>query len=113
MPNNDKQQGAILSREKLVQELTESVDLTRREAKAVVEAMLDAMVKALQQGDRIEIRNFGVFWSRVRAARTARNPVTGIKLDIPPKRVARFKPAKELEAKLNPPEEQAQAAEMP
>ncbi len=59
------------------------------------------MVEALQDGSRIELRGFGGFGIRQRAARTGRNPATGEAVEVPPKRVCYFKPGKVLVDLLN------------
>ena len=56
---------------------------------------------ALQGGDRIEIRGFGSFRTRQRRGRTGRNPKTGAKVEVPPKRIPFFKPSKELKDHVN------------
>ena len=58
-------------------------------------------IGALQSGDRIEIRGFGSFRARQRRGRTGRNPKTGDKVEVPPKRVPFFKPSKELKDYVN------------
>jgi len=60
--------------------------------------MIEAMTKALAQGGKVEIRGFGNFTVRQRAARKARNPRTGEMVEVPAKRVPHFKPSNELKA---------------
>ena len=59
------------------------------------------MVNALQNGQEVEIRGFGSFRFRNRAPRKGRNPKTGEKVDVPPKKIPYFKMGKELKALLN------------
>ena len=66
--------------------------------KEVVDAMIEAMTRALAKGDKIEIRGFGNFKVRQRGARKARNPRTGKMVEVPAKQVPYFKPGKELKA---------------
>ena len=54
------------------------------------------MADSLRAGESIEIRGFGSFGIRHRAARTGRNPKTGAAVQVPPKRVCYFKPGKRL-----------------
>ena len=86
----------------LVEEVTKIGDLTRRDAEIIVETIFDAVVGALREGDKIEIRGFGSFRIRQRNARTGRNPKTGTKVDVPAKKVPFFKPSKELRDLVNP-----------
>ena len=58
--------------------------------------MFDAIVSALQSGDKVEVRGFGSFRTRQRNGRTGRNPKTGVSVDVPAKKVPFFKPSKEL-----------------
>ena len=70
--------------------------LTRRDSEVIVETMFDAIVHALQSGDKVEVRGFGSFRTRQRNGRTGRNPKTGVSVDVPAKKVPFFKPSKEL-----------------
>ena len=86
----------------LVEEVTQIGDLTRRDGEVVVDTVFDAVIQALQSGDKIEIRGFGSFRIRQRKPRTGRNPKTGDKVEVPAKRVPYFKPSKELRDLVNP-----------
>jgi integration host factor subunit beta len=78
----------------LLEEGVQVTGLPRRESEDVVETIFESVIGALQGGDRIEIRDFGSF--RTRRGRTGRNPKTGAKVEVPPKRILSFKPSKEL-----------------
>ena len=86
----------------LVEEVSQLGDLTRRDGEVIVETIFDAVIGALQSGDKIEIRGFGSFRIRQRKPRTGRNPKTGAKVEVPAKRVPFFKPSKELRDLVNP-----------
>ena len=58
--------------------------------------MLNKLTEALQHSEGVELRGFGSFRIRHRGARTGRNPKTGDKVKVPPKRIPYFKPGKEL-----------------
>lgn len=75
--------------------------LTRVEADRVIGAMFDAVIDALAQGRRVELRGFGAFSARPRDGRLGRNPRTGDQITVPPKRVSHFKAGKEMRARLN------------
>ena len=85
----------------LVEEVVRVTELPRKESEAVVETIFESIIGALQGGDRIEIRGFGSFRTRQRRGRTERNPKTGAKVDVPPKRIPFFKPSKELKDHVN------------
>ena len=82
--------------------MIEGGDLTRRDGEIIVDLLFDSVIGALKGGDKIEIRGFGSFRTRSRKARTGRNPRTGERVDVPPKTVPFFKPAKELRDLINP-----------
>jgi integration host factor subunit beta len=85
----------------LVEEVVRVTELPRKESEAVVETIFESIIGALQGGDRIEIRGFGSFRTRQRRGRTGRNPKTGAKVEVPPKRIPFFKPSKELKDFVN------------
>jgi integration host factor subunit beta len=85
----------------LVEEVVRVTELPRKESESVVETIFESIIGALQGGDRIEIRGFGSFRTRQRRGRTGRNPKTGAKVEVPPKRIPFFKPSKELKDHVN------------
>ncbi len=72
--------------------------ITRTKAEIAVETVFGAMKKALERGDRIELRGFGVFTVKPRKTGIGRNPRTGAQVTIPPGTAVRFKPGKELQS---------------
>ena len=74
--------------------------LTQLKTKEIVQKTFDAIVETLVEEGRIELRNFGVFEVKKRAARKARNPRTGQRVDVPEKYVVTFKPGKEMEERV-------------
>jgi integration host factor subunit beta len=87
----------------LVEEVTRITELPRKESEAVVETIFESIIAALQADDKIEIRGFGSFRTRERRGRTGRNPKTGAKVAVPPKKIPYFKPSKELKDYVNNP----------
>lgn len=85
-----------MTKRELVSEVATKVGLTQNEVSNIVQALLDSIVEALSEGERLEIRNFGVFEIKIRDARVGRNPRTGEEVPIPEKRVPSFKPGKAL-----------------
>lgn len=73
----------------------------RSDIELAVTAILEAITKALVSDDRVEIRGFGSFSTHARAARTGRNPATGQSVQVPAKRVVRFKPGVELRERVH------------
>ena len=76
-------------------------NLTEVKAARIIELIIDGFKDALAKGDRIEIRGFGSFVMRDYRTYTGRNPKTGDKLEIKPKRLPYFKVGKELKGKIN------------
>ena len=81
------------------------MQLTQLKTKEIVQKTFDAIVEALVTERRIELRNFGVFEVKKRAARKARNPRTGERVDVSEKYVVTFKPGKEMEERVRQLEE--------
>jgi integration host factor subunit beta len=89
-------------RSELIQLLAQdNPGLTARELDMIVSAFFDAVVKQLANGGRVELRGFGAFSTRARDGRTGRNPRTGSAVAVDAKRVAYFKPGKEIRDRLN------------
>lgn len=85
----------------LIEEVIRITELPRKESETVVETVFESIIEALQKNDKIEIRGFGSFRSRERRGRVGRNPKTGAKVEVPPKRIPFFKPSKELKDFVN------------
>ena len=81
----------------LVNEVVNRTGITKTKAELAVETIFEAMKKALERGDRIELRGFGVFNVKPRKTGIGRNPRTGAEVNIPPGKAVRFKPGKELQ----------------
>ena len=85
----------------LVEEVAKVTELTRKDSEVIVDTLFDSVIKALKEGDKLEVRGFGSFRVRQRNARVGRNPKTGEKVEVPAKRVPYFKPSKELKDLIN------------
>ena len=81
----------------IVNRVVERTGVSRTKAELAVETVFEAMKRALEKGDRIELRGFGVFNVRPRKTGIGRNPRTGEEVNIPPGKAVRFKPGKELQ----------------
>lgn len=93
---NDKN----VTKKHLVDQITRRTSLSRHDVQAVVQGVFDEVIDAVGQGKRIEIRDFGVFEVKSRAARTAQNPKTLEPVPVPPKLAVRFKPGRLMKAAL-------------
>ena len=102
---------SAMTKADLISVVAKRLDITQVQSGIIVEAALKSVVNALQSGQEVEIRGFGSFRFRNRAPRKGRNPKTGEKVDVPPKKIPYFKMGKELKSLLNgrAAEEEAQA----
>lgn len=89
-----------MTKKEIVKTISEEIGLTQLKTKEIVQKTFDAIVETLVADHRIELRNFGVFEVKRRAARKARNPRTGEKVFVPEKFVVTFKPGKEMEGRV-------------
>jgi len=96
-----------VTKKEIVKTISDACQLTQLQTKEIVQRTFDAIVETLVEEKRIELRNFGVFEVKKRAARKARNPRTGDKVYVPEKYVVTFKPGKEMEEKVRELERQA------
>ncbi len=86
----------------LVQKITTAnPHLYQRDVERIVNVIFDEIIAALAQGDRVELRGFGAFTVKHRAARVGRNPRTGETVSVPEKFVPFFKSGKEMRERLN------------
>ena len=113
-PNNvGGLENCIVTKKEIVKTISDEIGLTQLKTKEIVQKTFDAIVDTLvedtkanlSKGDagtlgRIELRNFGVFEVKRRAARKARNPRTGEKVFVGEKFVVTFKPGKEMEERV-------------
>src|ERR1700682_5726713 len=90
-----------LTKADLIEEVLSITELARKESETIVETIFESIIQALQKGDKIEIRGFGSFRTRQRRGRVGRNPKTGAKVEVPPKKIPFFKPSKELKDFVN------------
>ena len=89
-----------MTKKEIVKTISEEIGMTQLKTKEIVQKTFNAIVETLVEERRIELRNFGVFEVKARAARKARNPRTGQRVDVPEKFVVTFKPGKEMEEKV-------------
>jgi nucleoid DNA-binding protein len=80
----------------IVKRIAESLKLKDKDALAIVDEIIVAMKKVVAEQNRLEIRDFGVFQTKVRKQRLGRNPKDKKEYPIPPRRVVTFKMGKEL-----------------
>jgi DNA-binding protein HU-beta len=85
-----------MTKNELARELAEELELPRRQVVEIIETILARITDVLKSGDKVQLAPFGLFRIRDRAARMARNPMTGEPVKVPAKRVMKFVPGKAL-----------------
>jgi nucleoid DNA-binding protein len=86
-----------MTKRDLVIRISEETGLVQQQVLDILQKTLDVMSNALAKGEKVELRNFGIFEIRVRKARTGRNPNhPGTDVPIPERAVVRFKAGKEM-----------------
>ena len=89
-----------MTKKEIVKAISEEIGLPQLKTTEIVQKTFDAIVETLVADGRIELRNFGVFEVKKRAARKARNPRTGDKVMVPERFVVTFKPGREMEQRI-------------
>ncbi len=82
----------------IVNEVVNRTGITKLKAEQAVATVFESMKKALERGNRIELRGFGVFNVKPRKTGIGRNPRTGDVVNILPGKTVRFKPGKQLQS---------------
>ena len=93
--------GGSMTKAALVEEVARVADLTKKHSEVIVDTVFRSIITALRRGEKIELRGFGSFRLRHREPRKGRNPKTGDRVDVPPKKVPYFKPGKDLKELIN------------
>jgi len=85
-----------MNRAGLIEEVEDKVEITEREVGNVIDATMEVIRKALSKGEKTTLVGFGTFWVLNRKARRGRNPRTGEIIQIPAKKVPKFRAGKNL-----------------
>ena len=91
---------------KLLKQLSKNYpNFLKKDLEKFTNIILSEIQRTLKRGERVELRGFGIFYSKVQRARISRNPKTGEKVNTPEKKTIHFKMSKDLFKKLNNNEE--------
>jgi len=82
---------ATVTKKELIDQIAERTQAKRVLVKRIIQSFLDGITKELCKDNRLELRDFGVFETRKRVARTAQNPKTLERVNVPAKRTVKFK----------------------
>ena len=93
--------GGVMNKLDVIKVLGDETDLSKKEATIAVDTFFNEMAMALSKGDRVEIRGLGSFHVRKYKAYTGRNPKTGEKVKIKPKKLPFFKCGKDLKDRVD------------
>ena len=80
----------------IIQKIGESVALPNKDIEKVLDLFVKVTQDTLKTGSKVSLTGLGTFTPKDKPARTARNPKTGAKVEVPAKKVVKFKPGKEL-----------------
>ena len=89
-----------MTKKDIVMKISNETNLTQIDVKKIVQRTLDCVLEALERGETVELRNFGVFKVKHRRGRLGRNPRTGQEVQVPEKKVVVFKPGLVLKHKV-------------
>ncbi len=89
-----------MTKKEIVQSISQELGLPKSKTREIVQKTFDAIIDTLVSEGRIELRNFGIFEVKKRAARPGRNPRTGDQLIVPERFVVNFKPGKIMEERV-------------
>jgi integration host factor subunit beta len=90
-----------MNKSDLILALSNKEKLYEKDATRIIETIFNGFTKALKKGDRIELRGFGSFSVRNYEGYAGRNPKTGMKVKVKPKKLPFFKVGKELQKQIN------------
>ncbi|MDD3234272.1 MAG: integration host factor subunit beta [Candidatus Omnitrophica bacterium] len=85
-----------MTKKDIILKVSDDTKLKQIDVKKVVQKTFDCILDALVRGEKIELRNFGIFKIKERKSRTGRNPRTGQTVPVPPRKVVVFKPGLEM-----------------
>ncbi len=85
-----------MNKQAIIEEVHKAIGGTKAGAEKAVDTVVDSIVSTLKKGDEVSIAGLGIFSTKDRAARTARNPRTGETVKVPAMRVPKFRAAKAL-----------------
>jgi DNA-binding protein HU-beta len=90
-----------MNKAELIEAMAESADISKAAAGRALDGMVDAVTKAMKEGDTLSLVGFGTFSVKERAAREGRNPQTGETITIKASRIPSFKAGKALKDAIN------------
>jgi DNA-binding protein HU-beta len=99
-----------MNKSELVDAIAAKAEITKKDADAVLSAVIDAIMEAVAEGEKVTLVGFGTFEARQRQAREGRNPSTGKPIKIPATTVPAFSAGKSFKEKVAPAKEEEKKA---
>jgi len=96
----NREGGILMTKKDIVLKISEETGFKQIVVKKVVHKVFEVMLSALYKGEKIEIRNFGVFKVKRRKPRVGRNPKTNQPVPVPERKAVVFKPGLEMKQKI-------------
>lgn len=90
-----------MNKSELIASVATKAEITKKDADAAVNAVIDAITETLKDGDKVQLVGFGTFEVRTRGARTGRDPRTNKEIKIPASKAPAFKAGKALKDTVN------------
>ncbi len=91
---------ATITKMAIAYQIAEKTGQKKIVVKTILREFLGEIAHELARGNRLEFRDFGVFLVNTRAARTARNPLTGVRVEVPSKAIVRFQAGRALKKRI-------------
>ncbi|MHC4204115.1 MAG: HU family DNA-binding protein [Planctomycetota bacterium] len=92
---------STITKKEVIDRIAENTNTRRAVVKPVIQSFLDEIINELANNNRLEFRDFGVFETKMRAERTAQNPKTMERVQVPAKRNVKFKMGRLMKQKMN------------
>jgi len=92
---------STITKKDVIDRIAENTNTKRAVVKPVIQSFLDEIIDELAKNNRLEFRDFGVFETKIRAARKAQNPKTMEQVRVPAKRNVKFKMGRLMKQKVN------------
>ena len=92
---------STITKKDVIDRIAENTNTRRAVVKPVIQSFLDEIIEELAKNNRLEFRDFGVFETKIRAARKAQNPKTMEQVQVPAKRNVKFKMGRLMKQKIN------------
>lgn len=97
---------STITKKEIIDRIAKNTNTRQVIVKPVIQSFLDEVIGELTRGNRLELRDFGVFETRTRKARKAQNPKTMEQVNVPAKRSVKFKMGRLMKQELNTRNEQ-------